>query len=68
MYMNDWKNEVENALKVFHYDILEDNGKISHKQAVLKATTEYEKYRVIQDKNYISDFDKLVKKTEQLEK
>lgn len=68
MYMNDWKNEVENALKVFHYDILEGIGKISHKQAVQKATTEYEKYRVIQDKNYISDFDKLVKKTEQLEK
>ena len=64
------KDEVENALKVFHYDILDGNGKISHKQeqAVLKATTEYEKHRVIQDKNYISDFDKLVKKTEQLEK
>ena len=68
MYMNDWKNEVENALKVFHYDILEGNGKISHKQAVQKATSEYEKYKFIQDKNYISDFDKLVKETEQLEK
>lgn len=67
MYMNDWKNEVENALKVFHYDILEGNGKISHKQAIQKATNEYEKYKVIQDKNYISDFDKLVKETEQLE-
>jgi len=31
MYMNDWKGEVENALKVFHYDILEGKGKISHK-------------------------------------
>ncbi len=68
MYMNDWKNEVENALKVFHYDILDGNGKISHKQAVQKAANEYEKYRVVQDKNYISDFDKLVKETEQLEK
>ena len=68
MYMNDWKKEVENALKVFHYDILDGNGKISHKQAVQKATNEYEKYKVIQDKNYISDFDKLVKETEQLEK
>lgn len=68
MYMNDWKNEVENALKVFHYDILEGNGKISLKQAVQKATSEYEKYKFIQDKNYISDFDKLVKETEQLEK
>ena len=68
MYMNDWKNEVENALKVFHYEVLEGKENISHKQAILKATTEYEKYKVIQDKNYISDFDKLVKETEQLEK
>ena len=68
MYMNDWKNEVENALKLFHYDILDGNGKISHKQAIQKAASEYEKYKVIQDKNYISDFDKLVKETEQLEK
>lgn len=68
MYMNDWKNEIENTLKVFHYDLLDGNDKISHKQAVQKATTEYEKYRVIQDNNYISDFDKLVKETEQLEK
>ena len=67
MYMNDWKNEVENALKLFHYDILDGNGKISHKQAVQKAASEYEKYKVIQDKNYISDFDKLVKETEKLE-
>ncbi|OLA34602.1 MAG: cell filamentation protein Fic [Firmicutes bacterium CAG:321_26_22] len=68
MYMNDWKNEVENALKVFHYEALEGKENISHKQAIQKATGEYEKYRVIQDKNYISDFDKLVKETEQLEK
>lgn len=36
MYMNDWKNEVENALRVFHYDVLEGKGKISHKQAKKK--------------------------------
>lgn len=47
MYMNDWKCEVENALKVFHYGILEDKGKISHKQAKEKAENEYEKYKVI---------------------
>ena len=34
MHMEDWKNEVENALKVFHYEVLEGKGKISHKQAV----------------------------------
>ena len=66
MYMEDWKNEVENALKVFHYEVLEGKGKISHKQAVEKAENEYEKYKVIQDKNYVSDFDRLLSETKQI--
>lgn len=37
MYMEDWKNEVENALKVFHYEVLEGKGKISHKQVGRKS-------------------------------
>lgn len=32
MYMNDWKNDVENALKVFHYEVLGGKCKISYKQ------------------------------------
>ena len=60
MYMNDWKKEVENALTLFNYEVLNDIGKISHKDAVQKALSEYEKYRIIQDKNYVSDFDKLL--------
>ena len=67
MYMDDWKSEVENALKVFHYEVLEGKGKISHKQAVEKAESEYEKYKVIQDKNYVSDFDRLLNETKQIE-
>ena len=67
MYMQDWKNEVKNALKVFHYEVLEGKGKISHKQATKKAEREYEKYKVIQDKNYVSDFDKLLSETKQIE-
>ena len=67
MYMNDWKNEVENALKLFHYEVLEGKGKISHKMAVEKAEDEYDKYKVIQDKNYVSDFDKLLNETKQIE-
>ena len=66
MYMNDWKNDIENALKVFHYEVLEGKGKISHKQAVEKAGSEYKKYKVIQDKNYISDFDKLLNETKEI--
>lgn len=67
MYMEDWKNEVENALKVFHYEVLNSKGKISHKQAVEKAEKEYEKYKVIQDNNYVSDFDKLLIETKNIE-
>ena len=61
------EKEVENALKVFHYDVLEEKGTISHKQAVEKAESEYEKYKVIQDRNYVSDFDRLINKTTQIE-
>lgn len=67
MYMDDWKNEVENALRVFRYDVLEGKGKISHKQAKEKAESEYEKYKVIQDNNYVSDFDRLLIETKQIE-
>ena len=67
MYMNDWKSEVENALKVFHYEILENKGKISHEQAKKKAFSEYEKYKVIQDNKYVSDFDKLLIETKKIE-
>ena len=63
MYMRDWKKEVENALKVFHYDILDGKGTVSHKQALEKAEREYEKYKIIQDRNYISDFDRLLNQT-----
>ena len=67
MYMEDWKSEVENALKVFHYEVLEGKGKISHEMAKDKAFSEYEKYKVIQDKNFVSDFDKLVIETKKIE-
>ncbi len=67
MYMNDWKKEVENALNVFHYEVLEGKGNISHKQAIEKAESEYKKYKIIQDKNYVSDFDKLLVETKKIE-
>ena len=67
MYMEDWKVEVENALRVFHYDILEGKGEISYEQAKEKAFQEYEKYKIIQDKNYVSDFDKLLIEAKKIE-
>ena len=62
MYMKDWVDKLNAFLKFNEEDILQDNGKISHEVAVALAEREYEKYRVIQDKNYISDFDREVKK------
>lgn len=67
MYMKDWQMEIETALKLFHYEILQGKGKISKKQADDKAEKEYEKYKIIQDKNYISDFDRLLIQTQTIE-
>lgn len=64
MSMDDWKNEVETSLKLLHYNILEGKGKISYEKARQKAESEYEKYKVIQDKKFVSDFDKLLMETD----
>ena len=62
MKMNDWINETDNLLKFRKKDILKDSGRISHKQAIDKAYSEYEKYRVKQDEQYISSMDEMYKK------
>ena len=60
MNMNDWILFLDKFLALSDYPILLDSGKISALEAKLKAHTEFEKYRVIQDKEYLSDFDKLL--------
>ena len=64
--MADWEERLNGFLTLWDHNILQDNGKISAEMAKLHAETEFEKYRVIQDKNYISDFDELVKETKNL--
>lgn len=64
MNMNDWILFLDKFLALSDYPILLDSGKISALEAKLKAHTEFEKYRVIQDKEYLSDFDKLLLKME----
>ena len=58
--MEDWANRIDKYLLSDDRDILKDAGKISHEIAEEKALAEFEKYRVIQDKLYQSDFDKLM--------
>lgn len=65
MTMEDWANRIDKYLLSDDRDILEKAGKISHEIAEEKALTEFEKYRVIQDKLYESDFDKLLIETEE---
>ena len=62
MTMKDWAEKLNAFLKFSEYEILTNAGKISHEVAEALALKEYEKYRKQQDKNYISDFDREVKK------
>ena len=60
--MQQWAEFLDNFLTLASYPILMDKGKISALQAKLKAYEEYDKYRVIQDRMYLSDFDMEVKR------
>jgi len=60
MNMEDWVGYLDRFLELSDYPILRNKGKVSALEAKLKAEAEYEKYRVVQDKNYLSDFDKLI--------
>ena len=62
MDMSDWRKFLNNFLELSNYPILQNKGEVSALQAKLKVEQEYKKYRVIQDKNYISDFDAEIKR------
>lgn len=63
MTMEDWRTRIDKYLLADDLDILTDAGKISHEIAVDKALSEFEKYRIIQDKKFESDFDKFLLET-----
>ena len=65
-YITHRLNLEEVFLKINEYNILKDNEKIKREIADKLALDEYKKYRVIQDKNYISDFDELITETKKL--
>ena len=64
--MKEWKEKLEIFLKVNEYNILADNGKIKKEIADKLALDEYKKYRIVQDKKYISDFDELINETKNI--
>lgn len=60
MTMQDWSDKLNNFLTFMDYEVLQDAGKVSAEIAKLHAETEFEKYRIIQDKLYVSDFDRFL--------
>ncbi len=62
MKMTDWINFLHSFLELSNYPILQDNGKVSALEAKLKAEAEYDVYRQRQDADYISDFDREIKR------
>jgi len=60
--MKDWIEKLNAFLKFSEYEILTNSGSISHEVAMALANKEYETFKKIQDKNFISDFDKEVKR------
>ena len=63
--MEDWEKRLNSFIEMFDYGILQDSGKVSAEIAKLHAETEFEKYRVIQDRLFMSDFDKYMLELEE---
>jgi hypothetical protein len=60
--MKDWVGKLDAFLKFNEEAVLEHQGKVSHEVALALAETEFEKYRIVQDKLMESDFDIEIKK------
>ncbi len=63
--MEDWEKRLNSFIEIFDYGILQDAGKVSAEIAKLHAETEFEKYRVVQDRLFMSDFDKYMLELEE---
>lgn len=64
MYMKDWVLKLDAFLQFNEEALLKNNGNVSHEVAMALAESEFEKFRIQQDKLIESDFDKMVKKNE----
>lgn len=62
MNMSDWITKLDAFLQFNEYQILNEAGKVSHEVAMKLVEKEFAKFRVIQDQNYVSDFENQVKK------
>ena len=63
--MQDWEKRLNSFIEMFDYGILQDAGRVTAEIAKLHAETEFEKYRVIQDRLFMSDFDRYMLELEE---
>lgn len=61
MTMEDWEKRLSGFLQLWDREILQDAGKVTAELAKAHAESEFEKYRIVQDRLYESDFDKMIK-------
>jgi hypothetical protein len=60
MTMADWEEHLSGFLKLWEREILQDAGKVTAEIAKAHAESEFEKYRIVQDRLFESDFDRLI--------
>lgn len=65
MTMEDWANRFNAFLQFNGYDLLNNSGKVTAEVAKTFAESEFEKYRIVQDRLFESDFDRLLKETDE---
>ena len=63
--MEDWEKRLNSFIEMFEYGLLTDAGKVSAEIAKLHAETEFEKYRIVQDRLFMSDYDKFLLELEE---
>jgi len=58
--MQDWETRLNSFIRIFEYGLLQDAGKVTAEIAKIHAESEFEKYRIIQDKLFLSDYDRFI--------
>ena len=66
MTMEDWALRLNRFLEFNEHEVLHDTGRVTHEIAKAFAESEFEKYRLIQDRSYQSDFDRLLAESEEM--
>ena len=59
--MQDWESRLNGFIEMFQYGLLQDAGKVSAEIAKIHAETEFEKYRIVQDQLFESDYDRFIR-------